>query len=407
MGSLSSATGGKVGVTRTEAARNRVLLISPVPSHPATAGNRRRVLNLLEMLESFPCDFRFLWFAQESGDIAAMRGRWGERLVPIPIQCPEPPPAGWWRVRNAVMRRVRGEHDHPLPLDAFRHEPLRAAIAREAAGFEPTCVITSYVFWSWVLELFPKTARKLIDTHDILGDRQKRFLEAGVRPEWIFTTRGEERRGLRRADCVLAIQEREAEYFRALSGRPVITVGHTSALRPVPEPSGAPALLFVGSDNGVNRDAAEWLLRECWPIIRRSRPDCRLRVAGTVCQSIVNPPDGVQLDGIVDDIESAYAGSQLALCPLRFGSGLKIKCIEALSFGRPLVTTTPGAVGIDEGAGTAFLLGDTSSEFADACLRLLNSTEERDRLRHGAIAFLSRWNERSRAVFESAVLQNV
>jgi glycosyltransferase involved in cell wall biosynthesis len=365
------------------------------------------VLHLLEMLESLPCDFRFLWFAQESGDLAAMQERWGERLVAVPIQCPERSPRGWHRVRNSLAWRLRGERDHPLPVDAFRHAPLAEAIQRAARDFRPTVVLVAYVFWSWVLELFTAGVRKLIDTHDIMGDRHKRFEQAGVKPEWIFTTCREERRGLRRADTVIAIQKEEAAYFRGLTGKPVVTVGHAAPPHPLPEPAGPPTLLFVGSYNGINRDAAAWMLRECWPLIHRANPAARFRIAGQVCAALQDVPTGVDLLNAFDDLSSAYTDAHVAVCPLRFGSGLKIKCIEAMSFGRPLVTTTVGAAGLESGAGSALLLADTPEAFADACIRLLAGPEERLRLRNGALAFLADWNERSRHAFRDAVLGDV
>src|SRR3954453_3340685 len=188
---------------------DRVLFISPVPTDPATAGNRRRIVSLLEMLEALDCDFRFLWFAQESGDTAAMQSRWGERLITTPIECRPRYASGWRRIRNGVYRRLFDERDHPLQIDAFRDERLGAPIQAAAAKFQPTCVLVAYVFWSWILDLFPPAVRKVIDTHDVMGDRHKRFRQAGVAPEWIFTTPREERRGLERADFILPIQDHE------------------------------------------------------------------------------------------------------------------------------------------------------------------------------------------------------
>ncbi len=386
-------------------ARPRVLFISPVCTHPPTAGNRRRVLNLLELLESFDCDFRYLWFPQEVGssDPAAMRERWGERYLEVPIQCPQRPAPLARHIRDAILARTGLEWEHPLGIDTFEHEPLADAIRKVRDEFQPTCVIAMYVFWSWTLNLFPKSVHKLIDTNDVMADRHKRFLQAGMEPEWIFTTRWEERRGLRRADATLAIQEKEAEYFRKLTRRPVVTVGHFAALTPLPEPPGPPSILFIGSGNGINRDGVAWMLEHCWPLIHRHNPSFELQLVGGICSVVPNPPPGVRLRGIVDETADAYAGAHIVVSPLRLGTGLKIKCIEALSFGRPLVATSAAAEGLENGAKKAFLVENSPEMFAKSCISLLESASERARLREGGLAFLSQWNDKYRSAFRSVV----
>ncbi len=404
-----SATRPDLGVLSScpsrEAQRRRVLFISSVPTHPPTAGNRQRVTGLCEQMESLGYDFHLFVFAQESGDESAMRDRWGSaRFTYFPRACPERSPPLWRRFRNQALRCLGLERFHPKDIDAFRNPTLAAAIRRTARFVQPDCVLTMYVFHSWIFGLFPGHVRKVVLTEDVLTNRYQRFLAVGATPEWFSTTRGQERKGLERADCVVAVQEREAEFFRQLTPRPVVTVGPLAPLESLPAVAkGPPTVLFVGSDNGINRDAVQFCLAEIWPRVRQRVPEARLALAGPVCDVVEQPPEGTVLHGTVPDLRPLYAQADVVLCPLRFGTGLKVKCIEALGFGKPLVTTRAGAEGLEEGEGKAFLVAEDAAALAGQCTTLLVEAGRCRALAMAATAFAADWNHRSRAAFAEAL----
>ena len=96
---------------------------------------------------------------------------------------------------------------------------------------------------------------------------------------------------------------------------------------------------------------------------------------------------GVTLHGIVDDLDEIYRRIDIVINPVRVGSGLKIKNVEALANGLPLVTTSHGAEGMEDGAGTAFLVADTPQDFAEHINQLLASQETRQALGEQAYAY--------------------
>lgn len=384
----------------------RVLLISSVPTHPATAGNRQRVLSLCEQLESFGYPFHLFVFAQEEGDPDAMRRRWGEtRFTYFPFVCRGRPMAAWRRIRNLGLRAIGLEKYHPMDIDFYRNRTLGNAIVRTAEYFRPDCAIVSYTFHSWILELFGGgKIRRVIDTHDALTDRFQRFLSMGAKPEWFSTSRVQERKGLQRADCVMAIQKQEAEFFRSISSTPVVTVGSfVPSFAPSNPITTTPTVLFVGSGNQINRDAVDFCFTCIWPKLRMLVPEARLRLVGPICREISSVPAGVELSGIVADLGEAYSQAHVVLCPLRLGTGLKIKCIEALGYGKALVTTRSGAEGLEKGTGTAFLLADDAENLASACAVLLKDAEKRRAMENGAVDFVRKWNVRYRAALRNVV----
>jgi glycosyltransferase involved in cell wall biosynthesis len=83
----------------------------------------------------------------------------------------------------------------------------------------------------------------------------------------------------------------------------------------------------------------------------------------------------------------------VVVAPLRFGTGLKIKCIEALAYGKALVTTSSGAEGLAHGGGDHLCIADTAEAFANAVADLLVNVERRGQLEHNALGFARRWQD--------------
>jgi glycosyltransferase involved in cell wall biosynthesis len=98
--------------------------------------------------------------------------------------------------------------------------------------------------------------------------------------------------------------------------------------------------------------------------------------------------------GPVENLREAYARANVVINPMVIGTGLKTKSVEALSFGRPLVTTSCGAEGLEAGAGEAFLVADGAEEMARALALVLKNTEYASRLGRTAQAFAAQWNAR-------------
>lgn len=140
--------------------------------------------------------------------------------------------------------------------------------------------------------------------------------------------------------------------------------------------SGDPStLLFLGSlDWTPNLDALRWFLLEVWPLVRRARPDARFHVAGST-----PPPDlpavleaaGARFLGRVPEARDFLSSGAAMVVPLLAGGGVRVKILEAMALGVPVVSTRLGATGIDAREGDEILLADTPGAFASACTTLL------------------------------------
>lgn len=387
------------------------LIISPVPSHPTTSGNAARILALGSELQRQGHEVWFLYCDFQQGDTVAMERHWGSRFVRHSYQKPWkkhrlaigaiPVPDRWhgWFVRRGLAYQK---------LDHY-YDPSLDDVLRDLQNLQKfDFVICEYVFFSKALEAFPPTVRKLLDTHDVYSNRHLLFNANNQSPEWFYTTPSEEALGLMRADCVLAIQDREKLFFEKLAKgrREIVTVGHF--VEPKQWKTSGPFnnLLFAGFGNTLNTLAIQKFLAEIWPGLLMRAPEMRLLIAGSVCRHL-SESRGVTLLGTVDPVDDAYRQADMAINPIAFGTGLKIKSLEALAFGLPLVTTPCGAEGLEEGDGRAFITASSDGDFSNALIALHRNPEQASALSRGALVFARDYRSRqvsnlTRAVTGSA-----
>ena len=91
--------------------------------------------------------------------------------------------------------------------------------------------------------------------------------------------------------------------------------------------------------------------------------------------------------GYVDDLDALYAETDIVVNPVTFGGGLKIKCVEALAHGKPLITSPVGAEGIEKGANKAFIVCTSPAETVEQLNALIEDPERRRELATSARAF--------------------
>ncbi|OAA25127.1 glycosyltransferase [Frankia sp. EI5c] len=137
-------------------------------------------------------------------------------------------------------------------------------------------------------------------------------------------------------------------------------------------------LVFVGSlDTPTNIEALRWFLGGCWPTIRMRHPAAVLRVVGRRPEDglaeWLGGFDGVELHTDVPSVLGYVAGAAVSVNPMRSGSGVNIKAIEAMSAGTPVVSTPTGSRGLGWRAGRHLLVAEDPGAFADAVCGLLEN----------------------------------
>lgn len=197
-----------------------------------------------------------------------------------------------------------------------------------------------------------------------------------------------ERRTLRAFRYVTAVSEKDAQVFRRLSpATEVIVVPNGADLErftPVTGADDGRTVTMMGSMAYLpNRDGALYFHQAIWPSVRALCPHARLVVLGH--QAPARLPQlrgaaGVEVKEPVGDIEPDLAAATIVVVPLRAGGGTRIKILEALAMGKPVVTTSVGCEGLDVVAGQHLLVSDDPTEFARLVAGLLNDSTWRREL---------------------------
>jgi glycosyltransferase involved in cell wall biosynthesis len=152
-------------------------------------------------------------------------------------------------------------------------------------------------------------------------------------------------------------------------------------------------LLFCASlDYEPNRRGLEWFRKRVWPLILRDVPTARLVVIGYGAKDGDFPElradPSVDFVGEVDNVVPWYHRTSLAVVPILQGSGTRVKILEAMALGSPVVSTTIGAEGIEARDGETILLRDRPEVFAAAACELLRDGDLYARLRTGGRALV-------------------
>ena len=149
---------------------------------------------------------------------------------------------------------------------------------------------------------------------------------------------------------------------------------HAETTSPVPD-----RLLFPGAVTySANLDAVRYFADEILPLIKAERPGVTLRVTGrTDGVELGDLPQKVEFTGYLDTVDPLLRASWAVVVPLRQGGGTRLKILEALGAGTPVVSTSKGADGLDLTPERDLLVADTPAAFAAATLRLLGDPQLR------------------------------
>ena len=131
------------------------------------------------------------------------------------------------------------------------------------------------------------------------------------------------------------------------------------------------SLLYIGTLSWeANIDGLLWFLKDIWKLITQQHPDIKLYIVGknsdARLREIAEIDSRIILTGFIDDVEPYFKKSRVFITPLRFGSGIKVKVINALYRGIPCVTTPIGAEGLKVKDGEHIFIKNDPEGFAEA-----------------------------------------
>jgi hypothetical protein len=306
----------------------RLLVVSPTPSHPADQGNSARIQTLGAELMERGLEIEFFYYGMEGlkdAQRAAMTAFWSDFHFMPSLPLPPPSLPNCWGI------------------DDWAHETLCEAVRALHHQRSYDAVLVNYVWMSRVLTYLEGTFR-ILDTHDLFGDRQAISLAAGLEPRWFFTSLEDENRGFRRADLLIGIQDHETQTIRARVPVQTITVGHLMTphfLTDFAERAPIAPFGYFGSGNPWNRRCVEALDRALG-----ADTEIDWLLAGSLLREPLRLISAPYLLGTVDEPTQFYDIVDCVINPMMGGTGLKIKTVEALAYGKPVIGTVDAFQGM-------------------------------------------------------------
>jgi sugar transferase (PEP-CTERM/EpsH1 system associated) len=317
--------------------------------------------------------------------------------------------------RYGPAKLVRGLAGRtPLPVLNYTTREMREALSALLRENDFDTVQVEGIHLSAYLPIIraaPSCPAILCDWHNIESELMRRYSEQATATRRFYaqlTARKMERlerRAMEMFDLHTTVSERDrkrlleiAPQSRALVIENGVDTHHHSdeeiekAYSAWPERRGEDArrdrVLFVGSmDYHANIDAAVNFARSRWPTIHSHHPGLKLTIVGrnpsAEVRSLASLPD-VEVTGTVEDVRPYYREAAAAIVPLRVGGGSRLKILEAMAAGVPVISTRRGAEGLDVADGRNIILAETAEEFSRAIADLDENHPLRLKLKEAA-----------------------
>lgn len=357
----------------------RILWILPYSPWPTTSGGKTRQYQMLRSLAAR--GHRITLLMQTKQPIDATERAVLEPLLERLIELPRRPLRSLRTLVAALLS--------PTPLlasiNGLNPELETTFDSLLADHWDIVQIEHSYTFQPYEAALRRHSQAFVLTEHNVesaLGaatyDRLPRWALFFVRfDQWRY--RRWERRVLSQASRLVAVTKTDATTLSQIAGQPVAVVvngvdcDYFAAVRPS---AASQRILFLGNyEYAPNLDAVEWALTEILPTLWKRHPEARFCVCGYALPASWAkrwPDPRIEWRGFVSDLPALQAECSVFLAPLRHGGGSKLKVLEAMAAGLPLVSTPQGVSGLAVEAGTHYLCGDDAQNLAEGIAQLLD-----------------------------------
>ena len=289
-----------------------------------------------------------------------------------------------------------------LPLNLYRnYSETFVSKINELAGRSEIIWIDHYEAFQYVPPLYQ--GKVILRLHNAWYKMWERYAQLSRNPIKKMATYAESKRVrsfekeyCNRADKVLSAsadsiylepdkEAREAKFSECLF------LGDDSQLHlPVPAFEDLEnAIIYVGTLTWeANIDGLEWFINGCWEKLKSANPDLKFYIIGKNpsprLKKLAGRFEDIVLTGFIDDLEEYFTKCKVNVVPLRFGSGIKVKVINGLYRGIPIVTTSVGIESIDVKADHHLIVADSHEEMISSINRLLQEKESWERISKNA-----------------------
>ena len=368
----------------------RLLILYPYVPYPLNRGTYHRVYNLARELGRY---HQIDLFCLDEGGEESRKEAFSfcQRLHFEPFAHPP-----WPRLfPNRLLNPV------PTTILHWSSPRVAEALKKFAEGQKYDAVhFCDLVLWQYA-SLLPRGPLRIMDRSrvDLLFQREElkhldlSSSERFLRRENIWKLERYERRVAKQLDLTVVCGPEdelylnrhvpEARKIKVLANGVDETFFSIAKFPPIPDPE--PTVLFCGAmDYSPNVDGLKWDFEEVDALLLEKIPNRRILIVGKnplpAVQALAARP-GVTVTGEVPDVRPFYQRAWAQMVPLRIGGGTRLKIVESLALGTPVVSTTIGAQGLDLRHDEHLLLADSPADFATQLGRMLQDANLRTKLR--------------------------
>jgi glycosyltransferase involved in cell wall biosynthesis len=370
-----------------------ILILSPFLPYPLDQGGKIRIYNIIKnMASAHTITLATLVDDRSTADLGPLR-QFCDEIILVER------PARLWPDRLAFF-----SGNDPYNVIRYRCAELRRELLRLQRRKSFDLVQVEFpMMWQYAGLFRVLGTPVVLDAHNIEHYNVRQIGRSAGTLFWRALYRLEERR-LRRMEeqawreCArcFAVSDKERDEIAAVAGDPAKVVTVPNGVDPerftfLPRTMTGKNILFLGGMDYIpNLDAARWLLDEVFPLILQQEPEAKLQMVGRELWRLKEGASGSSTPGSrqtnpelhenVPDVLPWFYAADLLVVPLRMGAGTRLKILEAMAAGLPVVSTAKGCEGISASPGVHLLIADTGQDFAAAAASIMHDVELGQRL---------------------------
>lgn len=346
----------------------KVLITTDVPVCPIDSGNNKAICECIKILENLGCEVMLLLLTNHHTNKNAVK----KTKELYKEHCVVYRASFFDEIKYSIVYKIRlFFFKSNFCIDDFVQVGMRHFVRHFTNQHKFDCVIVNYVYYSKLLECC-NVKIKAIFTHDVFSFRQIR-----TNRKTYSLSPNEEAKGLARCDYILAVQENEAIFFNYLSPKnKTLCVYMPTDFKKVEICNDNNVVLFFSGDNPYNVEGIKWFIEKVFPLVLEKNKKARLLLGGSICDKVgtfLKSCASVEMLGFFDNPESFYKRGNICINPVFNGTGLKIKTIEAIAFGKSIVVHPHSAEGIFEKLNAPIFFASQPEDFAKKLLDLMAS----------------------------------
>ncbi|MFH0259604.1 glycosyltransferase [Vibrio barjaei] len=401
----------------------KVLFLTIVPPFPNDQGNRVYTLSIMDYLVSqgFHLDALF----QTGYDRKMVDDHFGNKVKVYNVKSKDYPSKEKYQNRQEIKKLLNGKHfqgynedvkreifyaaNHFHPFEYISDDMVsQAKKLLEVNDYE--YIVCNYIYTLRVVKELKEAcgeAKSIAVTHDALSTIDYQAYEYGIDTSYRACSPSTEASCLNYADKVLAISQSEFDYFESIGVKNTVLCEYNAfdffqdnIINK--DNFNNKVIFFAASGNNLNRLGFEQFLNRVWPSIYHLDSEIRMVVCGTICDHFKGSYLNVEFKGRVENSElnNLMAQASITINPAFLGTGLKIKSVESMCVGLPMVTFEEGVDGLQEYDNQAFLIANDWLDFGQKILTLMNDRPLWEHL-HDSAVNLSKSRFTGKEVFKS------